>query len=56
MAGCLAFPRLKDFDDARDYSLALLQATGSLVLPGDCFLHGKEHIRLGLGVKNLPIR
>lgn len=54
-SGCLAFPRLKEFKDARDYSQALLQKTGALALPGDCFLHGKEHIRLGLGIKNLPI-
>ncbi len=55
MSGCLAYPRLKDFDDAREYSLALLQNTGALALPGDCFLHGKGHIRLGLGINNLPI-
>jgi aspartate/methionine/tyrosine aminotransferase len=55
MSGCLSYPRLKDFDDAREYSLALLQNTGALALPGDCFLHGKAHIRLGLGIKNLPV-
>jgi len=54
-SGCLAYPKLKDFDDAREYSLALLQNTGALALPGDCFLHGKGHIRLGLGIKNLSI-
>jgi len=55
MSGCLAYPKLKGFDDAREYSLSLLQNTGALALPGDCFLHGKGHIRLGLGVKNLPV-
>lgn len=55
MSGCLAYPRLKDFEDAREYSLALLQNTGALALPGDCFLHGKRHFRLGLGIKNLPV-
>jgi len=48
-AGCVAYPELLAENSARGFALRLLEHTGVMVVPGDCFLQGESHIRVGLG-------
>ena len=54
-AGCVAFPKiLTGFDSGRSLADSLLQNSGVNVVPGDCFLQGEQHFRVGFGQKNFP--
>ena len=51
-AGCVAFPEIiKNYETGRFLAKNLLHNTGVNVVPGDCFLQGEKHIRVGFGQK-----
>lgn len=51
-AGCLAFPRLRKQSNAQKYAESLLESTQSMIIPGNCFMQGANHVRLGYGFKD----
>ena len=54
-AGCVAFPEvISGYDDGRGLAESLLQGTGVNVVPGDCFLQGEKHFRVGFGQRDFP--
>jgi aspartate/methionine/tyrosine aminotransferase len=52
-AGTVAFPRLKR-GEAEHFCAEVLEHTGVLLLPSTLLDHGNEHIRIGLGRRNMP--
>lgn len=48
LAGCAAFPAVKQ-QAAGDFVETLLDNTGLLLVPADCFMSDQQHVRLGLG-------
>lgn len=53
-AGSVAFPRLLADVPVADFTRALVEREGVLLLPGDVYDFPGNHFRLGLGRKNLP--
>lgn len=53
-AGCVAYPRLADGVAADDFAGQLLSHTGVMVIPGNCFMWGKSHFRIGFGRRDFP--
>jgi aspartate/methionine/tyrosine aminotransferase len=49
MAGCVAFPRVKNTSSSNDFVEEVLDKTGVLLVPGECFQQGSGHVRLGFG-------
>ena len=54
-AGCVAYPKLTDGVDARDFALRLLDQTGVMIIPGHCFIRGEAHFRIGFGRRDFPL-
>ena len=52
MAGCVAYPRVKNTDTSNDFVEEVLDKTGILLVPGECFQQGKAHFRAGFGGKS----
>jgi aspartate/methionine/tyrosine aminotransferase len=52
-AGTVAFPRLKR-GEAERFCAEVLERTGVLLLPSTLLDHGNEHVRIGLGRRNMP--
>ena len=50
-AGILLYPQLIGEESADNFVLDILDTTGALALPGDCFGHGRNHFRMGYGRK-----
>lgn len=53
-AGCVAFPSLIDGQSAREFAKSILDKTGVMVIPGDCFIWGEAHFRIGFGRSDFP--
>jgi len=54
-AGSIGFPRLTiPGTTADDFAAALVEAEGVLLLPGSCFGHARNHVRVGFGRTDLP--
>ena len=53
-AGCIAYPRLLEPASSVEFADQLLAETGVMVVPGNCFLQGQAHFRLGFGRKDFP--
>jgi aspartate/methionine/tyrosine aminotransferase len=49
MAGCVAYPRVKDAATSNTFVEEVLAKTGILLVPGKCFQQGNAHFRLGFG-------
>ena len=49
MAGCVAYPRVKNVDAANGFVEEVLDKTGILLVPGECFQQGEAHFRAGFG-------
>ncbi len=52
--GSVGFPRLLGDDAVADWTAALVDAEGVLLLPGSEFGHPGNHFRIGFGRTNLP--
>ena len=52
--GSIGFPRLVGVGSVDDFSAALVNAQGVLLLPGSQFGHPGNHFRIGFGRENLP--
>jgi len=52
-AGTVAFPRLRR-GGAERFCAEVLERTGVLLLPSTLLDHGNEHVRIGLGRRNMP--
>jgi aspartate/methionine/tyrosine aminotransferase len=52
-AGTVVFPRLKR-GEAERFCAEVLERTGVLLLPSTLLDHGNEHVRIGLGRRNMP--
>ena len=53
-AGCVMFPQLHDMGEVDPFVNDLLEQTGVMLIPGQCFLQGQQHVRLGFGRKDFP--
>lgn len=53
-AGCVAYPGLVAGLNSRDFANKLLGQTGVMIIPGDCFMGGDGHIRIGFGRRDFP--
>jgi aspartate/methionine/tyrosine aminotransferase len=53
-AGSICFPRWLGHGSIEEFSAALVEAEGVLLLPGTVFDYPGEYFRLGLGRENLP--
>lgn len=53
-AGCVAYPKLVDGVDSRDFTEQLLNQTGVMIIPGHCFMWGEAHFRIGFGRRDFP--
>lgn len=54
-AGSIAFPALNINMPASDFCNKLIQQKGVMVLPGDVYDYGGEHLRIGFGRKSFPV-
>lgn len=52
LAGCVAYPAVKKAESANDFVDNVLESTGIMLVPGECFLHGKKHFRMGFGARS----
>ncbi len=53
-AGCVAYPRLLDGASSRLFAKKLLDQTAVMIIPGDCFMWGDAHFRIGFGRRDFP--
>jgi aspartate/methionine/tyrosine aminotransferase len=53
-AGSIAFPRWLGKEPVEEFTNALVQAEGVLLLPGTVYNYPENHFRLGLGRENVP--
>ena len=53
-AGCVAYPGLVAGLKPRDFAKKLLDQTGVMIIPGDCFMWADPHIRIGYGRRDFP--
>ena len=51
-AGCVAYPQIGAQQSGADFAAKLVKHCGVLVVPGNCFLSGEKHFRLGFGRNN----
>ncbi len=53
-AGVLAFPRLHGPKTADEFCATVLAGAGILLAPSSLFAYGDRHIRIGVGLRNVP--
>jgi len=53
-AGVLAFPRLHGPETADEFCATVLAGAGILLAPSSLFAYGDRHIRIGVGLRNVP--
>jgi aspartate/methionine/tyrosine aminotransferase len=54
-AGSVAFPSLNIPVTADTFCRELVEKTGVLLMPGNCFSNEKNHFRIGFGHKDMPL-
>jgi aspartate/methionine/tyrosine aminotransferase len=52
MAGCSAYPKLREASSSSAFINELLDKTGIMLVPGECFQQGDAHFRMGFGSKS----
>jgi len=50
----LAFPRLHGPETADEFCATVLAGAGILLAPSSLFAYGDRHIRIGVGLRNVP--
>jgi aspartate/methionine/tyrosine aminotransferase len=54
-AGCVAYPKLANGVDSRNFAKRLLDQTEVMIIPGHCFMWGEAHFRIGFGRRDFPL-
>ncbi len=52
MAGCVAYPRVRNAEASDDFVEEVLDKIGIMLVPGSCFQQGAAHFRAGFGGKS----